>query len=143
MLRSMAATDQAAVGALVRQLGYEVSDEAVRDRITDIVGRADHLALVAEFGVVVGWVHAYEVRLLEDPLSVEIGGLVVSDTARRRGSGTLLMAAAERWASERGVEHVRLRFNAKRKAAHRFYRALGYTQVKKSLTFAKQLAGRD
>ena len=135
----MAPTDHAAVGALVRQLGYPESDEVVCGRIADITGREDHLALVAEFGVVVGWVHAYEVQLLEHSLSVEIGGLVVADTARRRGSGTLLMRAAEGWAAERGITEVRLRSNVKRKAAHRFYRALGYSEVKTSFTFARQL----
>ena len=135
----MAPTDHAAVGALVRQLGYREADEAVRERIVDIVERDDHLALVAEFGVVVGWLHAYEVQLLEHPLYVEIGGLVVSDSARRRGSGTLLMGAAERWAVDRGIASIRLRSNVKRRAAHRFYKALGYTEVKKSFTFAKQL----
>lgn len=135
----MAASDQAAVGALVRQLGYEATDAEVERRITDIVARPDHLALVAEFGVTVGWIHAYEVRLVEAPLFVEIGGLVVSDTARRRGTGTLLMRAVERWTAERGIGNVRLRSNIKRKKAHKFYRALGYSEIKKSLTFSKEL----
>jgi GNAT superfamily N-acetyltransferase len=137
----MAPTDRAAVGALVRQLGYQATDDEVEQRIREVVGRSDHLALVAEFGVVIGWVHAYEVVLLEDPVAVEIGGIVVSDTARRRGSGSLLMAAAERWAVERGIPRIRLRSNAKRKRAHRFYRVLGYEEVKKSLTFTKELGG--
>jgi GNAT superfamily N-acetyltransferase len=137
----MGPTDNAAVSALVRQLGYPATDDEVEQRIVDVVGRPDHLALVAEFGVVIGWIHAYEVVLLEDPIAVEIGGLVVSDTARRRGSGTLLMGAAERWALDRGIRQVRLRSNAKRKRAHRFYRTLGYTQLKRSLTFVKELGG--
>ncbi|MDH3730062.1 MAG: GNAT family N-acetyltransferase [Acidimicrobiia bacterium] len=120
-------------------MGYDLTDDEVEQRIVDVVGRPDHLALVVEFGVTVGWVHAYEVSLLEEPLTVEIGGLVVSDTARRRGTGTLLMGATERWALNRGIPRIRMRTNAKRKAAHRFYRALGYREVKKSLTFAKQL----
>ena len=135
----MGPTDRAAVAALVRQLGYQATDDEVEQRIVDVLARPDHLALVAEFGVVIGWIHAYEVVLLEDPVAVEIGGLVVSDTARRRGSGSLLMAAAERWAMERGIPRVRLRSNAKRKRAHRFYRALGYTEIKRSLIFYKDL----
>lgn len=139
----MGPSDRAAVGALVRQLGYGLTDDEVEQRIIDVVNRADHLALVVEFGVTVGWVHAYEVSLLEEPLYVEIGGLVVSDTARRRGTGTLLMAAAERWALDRGIPRIRLRSNAKRKTAHRFYKALGYQEVKKSLTFFKELHAEE
>ncbi len=139
MLRPMAPTDRAAVGHLVRQLGYVASDDEVEARIRDIVPRPDHLLLVAEYGVVVGWVHAYLVALVETPRFVEVGGLVVSDTARRRGTGTLLMREAEGWAAELGVDQVRLRSNLKRKGAHRFYRAIGYEVEKKSSTFVRSL----
>ena len=140
MLRPMTPTDRAAVGRLVRQLGYEVTDDEVEARIGDIRARDDHLLLVADFGVTVGWVHAYEVTLVEDERFVEVGGLVVSDTARRRGSGTLLMLGVERWAIERGLSLIRLRSNVKRKAAHRFYRAIGYRDTKRQLTFEKRLS---
>jgi GNAT superfamily N-acetyltransferase len=139
MLRPMAPTDRSAVAALLRQLGYHVTDDEVAARIAAIRLRPDHMLAVADFGVTVGWVHAYEVALLEEELVVEVGGIVVSDTARRRGSGTLLMAEVERWARERGVRQVRLRPNAKGKAAHRFLRALGYSEINKSLTFSKDL----
>jgi len=141
MLRPMTPSDRASVGYLIRQLGYDVTDDEAEERIHDIRSRPDHLLLVADFGVTVGWVHAYEVLLLEEATAVEIGGLVVSDTARRRGSGTLLMQGAERWSLERGISHIRLRSNVKRKAAHRFYRAIGYREIKKSLIFTKELLG--
>ena len=135
----MAPTDRASVANLVRQLGYDVTEEDVESRIADISSRHDHLLLVADFGVTVGWVHAYEVALVEDERFVEVGGLVVSDVARRRGSGTLLMIEVEKWAAGRGIGLVKLRSRVKRKGAHRFYRALGYREIKRQLTFAKRL----
>ena len=139
MIRAMAPTDRVTVASLVRQLGYDASDDEVEARIRDIIGRDDHLLLVVDFGVTVGWVHAYEVSLVEAERFVEVGGLVVSDTARRRGSGTLLMIEVERWARERGIDMVRLRSRVKRKGAHRFYRAIGYREVKRQLLFEKTL----
>ena len=139
MIRAMAPSDRVTVANLVRQLGYEVTEDEVEGRIQAIVGRDDHLLLVVDFGVTVGWVHAYEVSLVEAERFVEVGGLVVSDTARRRGTGTLLMIEVEKWARERGIGTIRLRSRVKRKGAHRFYRARGYSEIKRQLTFEKRL----
>jgi GNAT superfamily N-acetyltransferase len=79
-------------------------------------------------------------RLLIDPPSAFVEGLVVGPPARRRGVGRALMAAAEGWARSRGAESIRLRSGAIRGDAHAFYRALGYQEGKAALGFEKALA---
>jgi GNAT superfamily N-acetyltransferase len=48
-------------------------------------------------------------------------------TARRRGVGAALLAAAEAWARDRGCVYVVLDYNARNADAGRFYRdRMGY-----------------
>ncbi len=141
MIRPTTKGDVAALTGLCRQLGYEVAEHDVAARLSQIADRDDHLVLIAEEGVVVAFVHAYQSVLLESSPGVEVGGLVVSEPARRIGLGSALMTEVERWAFEVGAHEVRFRSNVTRKGAHRFYRALGYQRTKKSFTFVKRLEG--
>ena len=57
--------------------------------------------------------------------SAEVG-IAVLDGARDAGVGAALMAAAETWASGRGVRTILLDMSARNEAAQRFYERLGY-----------------
>jgi len=139
VIRPMHRGDVPSVVNLCDQLGYHVTAEELEARMGALHAEDGHLLLVAEVGVVVGWVHARTSQLLTDPAIVEIAGLVVSDTARGLGTGRSLVVAVEQWAWSLGLSQVQLRSNVKRRKAHKFYEALGYRKVKRSEVFVKAL----
>ena len=100
-----------------------------------------HLLLVAEHEHgVCGWLHGYIRPLLESDPALEIGGLVVAETARGQGIGAQLLAAAENWARQQGLTLVTLRSHEQRSDAHRFYQRQGYHVAKRQLCLRKPLA---
>jgi GNAT superfamily N-acetyltransferase len=90
-------------------------------------------------GALLGAVHATRRETIESDDHVEITGLIVHERARGTGVGTLLVAAAERWARDLGLRAVRLRSNVVREEAHAFYRHLGYRVLKQQVAFVKEL----
>jgi GNAT superfamily N-acetyltransferase len=142
VLRRGTADDADSLARLSQELGYPVDAEAMRVRLKTIVGRPEHLLLVAELphSGVCGWLHAFAINVVESGFRVEIAGLVVANAARRRGVGRLLVDAAECWARTTGAESIIVRSNVKRTESHAFYPALGYTVSKTQTVFRKRLA---
>ncbi len=139
-IRSANESDAEALAHLSTQLGYPSSPEQAQRRIALIRQRNDHEILVGEIeGVVVAWVHVFGTDRLETDPYVEIGGLVVDASQRRRGLGAQLLDAAEEWALLRGYETIRLRSNIVRTDAHRFYDRRGYECFKRQAVFSKSL----
>jgi GNAT superfamily N-acetyltransferase len=87
----------------------------------------------------VGWVYTAISEYIEAEAFVVIGGLVVDKNHRRKGIGRRLMEEAEEWARKRGCSVVRLWSSSVRADAHRFYQALGYTNIKTQYSFIKSL----
>ena len=58
---------------------------------------------------------------------------------QRRGIGRALMEAAENWGREQGISKARLNSGSSRKAAHEFYRAIGYDSEKEQIRFMKNI----
>ncbi|HET9253397.1 MAG TPA: GNAT family N-acetyltransferase [Candidatus Eisenbacteria bacterium] len=141
-VRPMTADDVEAVARLATQLGYPSSADQVARRFGAIQTAPDsHVAVATdESGTVVGWIHVFGNRLVESEPDAEIGGLVVDESVRGRGVGTVLVAAAEAWARERGYPVVSVRSNVVRKEAHEFYQERGYGAVKTQVKFRKTIA---
>jgi len=59
----------------------------------------------------------------------EITDLGVRETARRRGIGSALVAAAYEWIGGRGVERVEVRVAARNREGQAFWRALGFDDL--------------
>ncbi len=105
--------------------------KALEDEATDI--------LVAEVqGAVAGFV---KVTLVDKPWGVagEIDTLVVDESLRRRGIGTLLLDAGERSALTRGAVGLRLDVLAVNEPARRFYERASYKPF--AVRFGKDLPG--
>src|SRR6185369_3694823 len=120
------------------ELGYPVSPEVMQQRIASL--SADHVVYVACLdGEVVGWIDVSLTHHLQSDPRAEIGGLVVSSKVRSRGIGRVLVASAEQWALERGLNSVVVRSQIAREAAHNFYLREGYARTKTSAVFTKQL----
>lgn len=143
-VRPMAPDDVETAARLSTELGYPATAEELAGRLADLSSRDDHAVLVAELdGAVVAWIHVQESRLVVEPPRADITGLVVSREVRRAGVGRTLVAAAERWAAERGADRIRVRSNVVRDDAHAFYPAIGFEVAKTSTVFEKQLLGRE
>lgn len=125
---------------LTDQLGYPTTATALGARLRQLAAEETQAVLVAEMeGEVVGWIQVGRGLSLEAGAQAELLGLVVDAARRSRGIGTALVAAAEAWARTRGLEHLRVRSNVTREATHRFYRNLGFEEVKRQVVFRKDL----
>jgi (aminoalkyl)phosphonate N-acetyltransferase len=141
-IRPIAAADAAAAAFLCGELGYPVSASVLEQRIRTIAVLPGHAVLVAclEDGRVAGWIDVSITHHLPAEPYGEIGGLVVSEDVRGQGIGRELLAAAERWISERGIGQALVRSRVVRERAHRFYLREGYSHTKTTAVFVKPLA---
>jgi predicted N-acetyltransferase YhbS len=88
-IRPIEARDAKVAAELCTQLGYPVDEAAVLARMRKIAGDAHRAVLVACLDdVVVGWIDlSVEYHLQSEPAAL-IGGLVVAESSRGRGSGS-------------------------------------------------------
>ncbi len=136
----MSASDVAVVTELGIQLGYPVDEAGIARRLERYGGTDGHLLLVAERdGEIVGWVHALERPLLQEPLHVEIGGLVVAEGERGSGIGTVLVDAVDEWARAGGYHGMWLHSRVERPEAHGFYPGLGFDRIKTSHVYYRTI----
>lgn len=133
--------DAATLSELYGELDYPCTVEAMRIRLSHVIQDSAHHVIVAtnEQGDVVGCVHLGILKSLDDNLSGQILGLIVTQSVRGSGVGRMLMAAAERWAKEHGCCKVILRSGQKRSGAHAFYERIGYINTKTQYVFKKIL----
>ncbi len=137
----MSAADVAVVTELGIQLGYPVDEAGIARRLERYGGTDSHLLLVAERdGEIVGWVHALERPLLQEPLHVEIGGLVVAEGERGSGIGTVLVDAVDEWARAGGYHGMWLHSRIERPEAHGFYPGLGFDRIKTSHVYYRTIS---
>jgi len=137
-IREITLADAPAAAELSGELGYPASPEVMQQRIAAL--SADHAVYVASLaGEVAGWIDVSVTHHLQSDPRAEIGGLVVSSKLRSRGIGRVLVARAEQWALERGLNSVVVRSQIAREDAHSFYLREGYARTKTSAVFTKQL----
>lgn len=136
-IRRAERTDSDALAVLCGELGYPTDAEAMTQRLDMLLARSELALLVAcsPEGEVIGVVHVVQSPGLTGPLKVRVPSLVVSVAWRGRGVGRALMAAAADWGRGLGAELMELSSQAHREAAHRFYRRLGFEQIKTSAVF--------
>ncbi|MBS1818297.1 MAG: GNAT family N-acetyltransferase [Acidobacteria bacterium] len=140
VIRSVEPSDADAVARLSGELGYPVAVERMAQRLASIAAMPDHAVFVAETaGEVLGWIHVSAVAHLQSEPRAEIGGLVITGTARGQRIGARLVARAEAWAREHGFASILVRSQIARDDAHRFYLREGYERTKTSAVFTKTL----
>jgi GNAT superfamily N-acetyltransferase len=139
----MTLADIADAVQLLAQLRYEMTVEEATRRMAEVRSNPDHSLIGAEMGGrVVGLLHVFDRPAIENPREAVVEALVVDQACRRSGVGRMLMAAAERWGSERGCRSVALSSNVVRAPAHAFYAALGYAVSATSYVLRKPLSPR-
>ena len=140
-IRRAKSTDATRIAELSGQLGYPAKPAEIAQRLRKIKPASHHAVLVAESPErkVVGWLHASVSPLLEVQLRAEVNALVVADDERSRGTGALLLRAAEQWARRRGCKNMSVRSNVIRDRAHQFYLRHGYEHYKTQKAFRKPI----
>jgi GNAT superfamily N-acetyltransferase len=140
-IRRAQSSDAAQIAELCGQLGYPAKPAEIAQRLRKIKPANQHAVLVAELprGEVIGWLHVSVSSLVEVELRAEVNGLVVDDNERSRGTGALLLRAAEQWARSRGCKNMSVRSNVIRERAHQFYLRHGYEHYKTQKAFRKPL----
>ena len=109
-------------------------------RLTVLLPNERHCIAVAASGEhLLGWMHVEHRFSLEGGDRAELMGLVVDSSARRRGVGRELVAAAENWARSRSLSSLTVRSNAARELSHPFYEALDYSRDKTQHVYSKAL----
>ena len=136
-IRPAVAADASRITALLHQLGYPEKPERIRDRLDDLGARAETAVLLAEDTrrQIIGCVHVMVDYRLAEGRRGEISSIVVDAGARERGVGAGLVAAAAEWLQARGIDRMRVRCNAVRERAHRFYERLGFETAKTQKVF--------
>lgn len=129
---------------LAIELGHLTTLEEVDARFPAATRAPDCAVFVAELadGEIAGFVELATERLLDAPPRIDVAGLVVANAHRGSGVGRMLMARAEEWTLERGIQLIHLRTNVKRAPAHAFYERLGYIHTKTQKTYVKNLKER-
>jgi GNAT superfamily N-acetyltransferase len=142
-IRPARSADARALAGLTGQLGYPVTAEAMTRRLAAVLDTPHNLVLVScsDEDEPVGWIHVGERQLLEADEDCEILGLVIDIAHRRQGRAANLVAAAERWATERGHTRINVRSNIIRPESHPFYERAGYIRVKTQHVYRKMLSG--
>jgi GNAT superfamily N-acetyltransferase len=142
-IRLVDTADAAAIGELLHQLGYPQDDPATTaNRIQAWVEDPASAAYVADAGgELLGLVAIHICPFFERAGSWgRIVALVVSDQARRRGVGGVLVSVAERFATSRGCVRMEVTSRDRRHDAHAFYQRRGYTvQTGRSSRFLRDL----
>lgn len=139
-VRTAEIKDSGSIAELSDQLGYRSGDQVTRERLAKILNHEDHCVFVALEGeTVAGWIHGFYSRRVESDAFVEIGGLVVDTTFRKKGIGKLLVDETEKWARTRGCKKVRVRCNTIREETHIFYRRIGFEINKEQKIFDRKL----
>src|SRR5260221_7102256 len=141
MMRTAKKTDAEEIARLSAQLGYSTALEQITSRIDRFLYDKNAAIFVYEIpdNHLAGWVHVFGKHLLHAEYA-EIGGLVVDKPFRRQGIGLQLMKKSEEWARENDYHEIRLRSGDERKEAHKFYKQIGYTNIKAQQLFALKLA---
>jgi len=142
VIRPARAQDSAELARLASQLGYPVSDDAMRLRLQRLLASSREIVFVAEHpgGGLAGWIHGVLSQFVESDYRVEIGGLVVDERFQRMGVGRALVKRIEAWAFEQGVTQTVVRCRTTRVESHKFYESLGYIQSKTQIVFRKTLS---
>jgi predicted N-acetyltransferase YhbS len=120
-------------------LGYDCSDEFVRENIMNLDDGREAVFVAETDGRAVGYIHVEEYKVLYFEKMVNYLGVAVSNKYRRLGIGSALIKAAENWALERGIHLVRLNSGSTRTGAHEFYKRQGYDGDKMQVHFSKRL----
>jgi len=139
-VRPMTKADLGAAEALCETLDYAPSPDDLRSHYESMADSSEHSLMIAELGGrVVGFVHVFIKRMLEDAPQAQVQAIATLPDVQGQGVGSRLLAAAEDWARARGIGAVTIYCAEYRDDTHDFYAARGYDLTVRSSRFQKRL----
>src|SRR4051812_40041293 len=131
LIRHPTRDDGAALARLCTQLGYPTDAERMPARLERLAADINARAFVAASERDVLGLATLHLRhtLNHDAPIAQITLLVVDETKRTRGTGRLLVAAAETWARAHGAKRINVTTALDRAGAHAFYERIGFMQT--------------
>ena len=138
-IRDARPSDAQSLAALIGQLGYSASAEAVVRRLKRLSSSGADRVVVAELrGEIVGLacLHTSHSVAYDEP-AAKLSAIVVDELYRRRGIGEALVQEMEREAKRRRCCLMFLTTAAHRDDAHAFYERIGFEETGRR--FAKPL----
>lgn len=139
-IRNAEIKDSKSIAELSNQLGYKSENIIIQKRLAEILGNNDNCVFVAlENKKIVGWIHGFYSRRVESDPFIEIGGLVVDTSYRKKGIGKLLVEEINNWSHSKKCEKIRVRCNTVRTETHTFYLKIGFEINKEQKIFDKSL----
>lgn len=142
MLRSLTMADMPAVREInERSLGYPVTLEMTQQQFKKLSKSSKHLLIGFEDHLshqIVGYIHAEVYESLYSETGLNVLALAVLPDFQGQGIGKALLLALEKQANTKNVAFIRLNSGSDRKAAHAFYRQMGYNGDKTQVRFIKK-----
>ena len=126
--RDAADSDAGSIANLLGQLGYSASEQLVREKIR-LLGTSpmDAVVVVEDEGAIVGVISLHVFELFHQVGRIgRITSLVVSESARGKGVGALLVSKADRFFYALGCVRAEVTSADHRSMAHAFYQSQGY-----------------
>jgi len=137
-IRDAKPSDAPRLVELIRYLGHEIDEKAVRRNISALKKSGEPPLVVTLDKQVVGLCGvSAQVMIHRDAPIGRISPLVVAEEVQGHGIGRMLVEAAEAWVREKGCRLVEVTSNDRRAEAHAFYRHMGFDRT--SIRFAKKL----
>ena len=126
-LRPATRADADRIAALFTEEGYPAGASDIVARLERFASPFSQVVVADHEGEILGFIALHVLpRFEHDDRIVRILALVVDSGVRERGIGRLLMAEAERLATEVGAAFVELTAGHHRPEARQLYEALGY-----------------
>ena len=126
-LRPATSADADRIAALFTEEGYPAGASDIVARLERFASPFSQVVVADHEGDILGFIALHVLpRFEHDDRIVRILALVVDSSVRERGIGRLLMAEAERVATEVGAAFVELTAGHHRPEARQLYESLGY-----------------
>lgn len=125
--REATSNDREAVAALFEEFrGHTVTSADIGEHFTTILKDPNRTIIVAEDDGTVLGVAVVNLVLKLPKTEARIDEVVVSEAARGKGCGKMLMDTCEAWAWGHGADLIELTSRSSREAANALYQKLGY-----------------
>lgn len=127
-IRAAIPEDAPAIAVLIGELGYSLDAATIGRKINPLLtAPRDRMLVACAGGTVIGFAHVHCLAVFHRARDLaRLTALIIKEEWRSRGTGGLLVRAAEEFARQNGCGRFELVSGAQRKDAHRFYERLGY-----------------
>ena len=129
--------DAEVISRLSTQLGYPANEMDIQNNLLAIAStKLGNVFVAYSENTVTGWIYLYRHTDLSTGKYMEIMGLVVDEAHRSKGIGAQLIQYTINICKKENIKQLVLRSRVTRASAHRFYRNLGFVEIKEQKVFS-------